>query len=181
MHLKIWSAKWRHFCPREDELKSIKCILYVLCHALSWFGTGQFHLYSFGLLHCHWSNNIIAQTPLKQPKRIWAKWPTFEGDLFKSNFLNENIWISINISLKFVPKGPINNMPALVQIMDWRRPGDKPLSEPMMASLLMHISVTRLQRVFRLHNSSHCKLSATTGKNRIPQGTNTCINISVSA
>ena len=35
-----------------------------------------------------------------------------------------------DISLKFVPKGPINNIPALVQIMAWRRPGDKPLSEP---------------------------------------------------
>ena len=32
--------------------------------------------------------------------------------------------------MKFVPKGPINNIPALVQIMAWRRPGDKPLSEP---------------------------------------------------
>ena len=36
------------------------------------------------------------------------------------------------ISLKFVPKGPINNIPALVQIMAWRQTGDKPLSEPMM-------------------------------------------------
>ena len=47
-------------------------------------------------------------------------------------FLKENVWILIKISLKCVPKGPINNIPALVQIMDWRRPGDKPLSEPMM-------------------------------------------------
>ena len=31
--------------------------------------------------------------------------------------MNENAWILINISLKFVPKGPINNIPALVQIM----------------------------------------------------------------
>ena len=46
--------------------------------------------------------------------------------------MNENIWISIKISLKFVPKGPINNIPALVQIMAWRRTGDKPLSEAMM-------------------------------------------------
>ena len=37
------------------------------------------------------------------------------------------------ISLKFVPKGLINNIPALVQIMAWRRPGANPLSEPMMA------------------------------------------------
>ena len=41
----------------------------------------------------------------------------------------------IKNSLKFVPKGPINNIPALVQIMAWRRPGDKPLSEPMSLSL----------------------------------------------
>ena len=34
----------------------------------------------------------------------------------------------------FVPKGAINNIPAIVQIMSWRRPGDKPLSEPMMVS-----------------------------------------------
>ena len=35
-------------------------------------------------------------------------------DIFKCIFLNENIRISIKISLKFVPKGPINNTPALV-------------------------------------------------------------------
>ena len=51
----------------------------------------------------------------------------------------KNVRISIEISLKFVPKGPINNIPALVQIMAWRRSGDKPLSEPMMVSLLTHI------------------------------------------
>ena len=42
-------------------------------------------------------------------------------NIFKCNFLNENVWIPIEISLKFVPKGPINNIPALVQIMAWRR------------------------------------------------------------
>ena len=59
----------------------------------------------------------------------------------------ENVIIWIKISLKFVPKGPINNIPALVQIRAWRLPGDKPLSEAMMASLLMHICVTRSQWV----------------------------------
>ena len=58
-------------------------------------------------------------------------------------YLNENVWISLNISLKFDPKVRINNIPALVQIMVGRHPGAKPLSEPMMASLLMHICVTR--------------------------------------
>ena len=41
----------------------------------------------------------------------------------------------------------INNIPALVQIMAWRRPGDKPLSEPMMFSLPTHICITRPQWV----------------------------------
>ena len=53
--------------------------------------------------------------------------------------------ILINISLKCVPKGPINNIPALVQIMAWHRPGNKPLSEPMMVGLLMHLYVTQPQ------------------------------------
>ena len=69
----------------------------------------------------------------------------FADDTFKRIFLNENARISIEFSLKFVPKGPINNIPALVQIMAWRRPGDKPLSEPMMVSLQTHICVTRPQ------------------------------------
>ena len=54
----------------------------------------------------------------------------FADDTFKCIFLNENVRISIKISLKFVPKDPINNIPALVQIMAWRRPGDKPWSAP---------------------------------------------------
>ena len=44
-------------------------------------------------------------------------------------------------------QGPIKNISALVQIMAWWRPGDKPLSEPMMVSLLTHTCVTRPQRV----------------------------------
>ena len=48
------------------------------------------------------------------------------------------------VSLTF-PKGPINNIPALVQTMAWRRPDDKPLSEPMMVRLPTHICVTRPQ------------------------------------
>ena len=63
------------------------------------------------------------------------------------NFFYENVSISIKISLKFVPKGPNNKVPALVQIMAWRRPGDKPLSEPMMIRLPTHICVTRPQLV----------------------------------
>ena len=71
----------------------------------------------------------------------------FADDIFKCIFENENELISPRISLKFVPKVRINNIPALVHIMAWRRPGDKPLSEPMMVNLLTHICVTRPQWV----------------------------------
>ena len=45
----------------------------------------------------------------------------FPDDISKYIFLNENVWISNKISLKFVPKGQIHNVPALVQTMAWRR------------------------------------------------------------
>ena len=74
----------------------------------------------------------------------------FPDDILKCIFLNENVWISLTISLKCVGKFRINNIPLLVQIMAWRQPGDKPLSEPMMVSLLTHICVTRPQWVYML-------------------------------
>ena len=82
--------------------------------------------------------------------------------ILQTIYLNENtcIWISIKISLKFVPKCPINNIPALVQVMAWRRPGDKPSSEPMMASLLTHICSSRSQwvnmKMSYHYRKSHC-------------------------
>ena len=50
-------------------------------------------------------------------------------DISKRIFINEKLRILFEISLKFISKGPIENNPALVQIMAWRRIGDKPLSE----------------------------------------------------
>ena len=97
------------------------------------------HLAIFG---SHWGNTL-------RPKQNGRHFP---DDIFKCIFLNKNVWNSIKISLKFVSKGPINNIPALVQIMAWRQPGDKTLSEPMMVSLLTHIYITRSQWV----NSPPC-------------------------
>ena len=89
-------------------------------------------------LWCHWWTTIKLNT--LRPRQNGRR---FAEDNFKRIFLNENVRISITISLKFVPKGRINNSPTLVQIMAWRRSGDKPLSEPMIVSLLTHICVTR--------------------------------------
>ena len=71
----------------------------------------------------------------------------FADDSSKYIFLNENVWIPIKISLKFVPNGLINKIQALVQIVAWYCSGDMLLSEPMMASLLMHICIARPQWV----------------------------------
>ena len=77
----------------------------------------------------------------------------FADDVLKCIFLNENVWISFKIPLKFVPRGPINNISALVQIMAWHRPDDKPLSEPMLVFVPTHICVTRPQWVNTLQPS----------------------------
>ena len=53
-------------------------------------------------------------------------------DIFKCIFLNQNIKILIQISLKFVLKGQIDNKSAMIQVMAWRLAGGKPLPEAMM-------------------------------------------------
>ena len=51
-------------------------------------------------------------------------------DIFKLIFLNENSKILIEISPKFVPRSPIDNKLALVQVMACHQFGTKPLPEP---------------------------------------------------
>ena len=84
--------------------------------------------------------------------RVWETtsfflWDILTDDIFKWIFLNEIIWTAMKIPLKFVARGSNNNIPALVQIMAWRRAGGKPLSEPMVVRLPTHICVTRPQWV----------------------------------
>ena len=81
--------------------------------------------------------NTVSMARVNTLRPIQYGWH-FTNDIFKCIFLNKDIWM-INISLEFVPEDQINNIPALVQIMPWRRPDDKPLSVPMMIILLMHI------------------------------------------
>ena len=111
------------------------------------------------LLHVVWICPGNGLVPIRQqafntlrPRQHGRHFP---DDVFKCIFLNEIVWTSIQISLKFVPKGPIDNIPALFQIMAWRRPGDKPLSEPMLIILLTHICVTRPQWVNRTHDDKN--------------------------
>ena len=98
-----------------------------------------------------WSQSQVSLNTLR-PRQNGRH---FADDIFRCIFLNEDVWIALKISLKFVPRVRINNIPALVQIMAWRRPGDKPLSEPMMVSLSTHICVTRPQWVNLSSSQNH--------------------------
>ena len=104
MHLKMSSAKRRPFCLRAQCVNR----------------TAPSHKQHWG----YWSYNTLRP---RQNGRL------FPDDIFKCIFLNANVWIVLEISLKFVSNVRIDNIPALVQIMAWRRPGDNPLSEPTMA------------------------------------------------
>ena len=125
-------------------------------HTMSFFGfTERFtsqvpHIDRNVIWWVAWKNTelFVVITQLFNTLKPGQNGRHFADDIFKCIFVNENVWIPIKISLKFVPKGPNNNIiPALVQIMAWRRPGDKPLSEPMMVRLPTHTCVTRPQWV----------------------------------
>ena len=103
------------------------------------------HLGVFHAVRC-W----VSSRPLLNTLRPRQNGRHFPDDIFKWIFLNENVWISINISLNFVPRGLINNIPTLVQAMAWRWPGDKPLSEPMIVRFPTYICVTGPQWVKEL-------------------------------
>ena len=66
--------------------------------------------------------------------------------------------------MKLVSKGPTDNIPALVQIMALCWPGDKLLSEPMMAILLMHICITLTQWVEAIFHYTDVIMSTMTSQ-----------------
>ena len=124
------------FCDSYDETKYRD-------HCESYLISGQCCVPASNWKKQQWLHKHLCINSLRpRPNRRH-----FADDIFKCIFENENEWISPRMSLKVVPRVRFNNIPSLVQIMAWRRPGDKPLSEPMMVSLLTHICVTRSQWV----------------------------------
>ena len=89
--------------------------------------------------------NEAVVTPPPPPTGSLTHWGrNNRATIFQKTFWNEFSWMKMcEFRLKFhwslFLGAPINNIPALVQIMAWRREGDKPLSETMMVSLLTHI------------------------------------------
>ena len=105
MCFKMFSAKWRPFCSGGDEWKASVD----LCDSFSIFPQGCFNSSPPGQNGCYFADYI-----------------------FKCIFVNEKFGILIWISLKFVPKGAVDNESALVQLMAWHQAGNKPLPEPML-------------------------------------------------
>ena len=160
---KSFFHRFRHSCCLSHNPYVAPCQSITHC----WY---SYH-WSFSSTVCHDNNYqefLEIASYVKQPLvpcnlitlRPRQNGRHFADEIFKWIFLNENvwIWIPIKITLKFVPQGPINNIPALVQIMVWRRPGDKPLSGPMTLRVPTHTCVTRPQWVihiclntFRIH------------------------------
>ena len=96
-----------------------------------------------GILACFvYDDNRINVLNTFRPRQNGRHLP---DDIFIWNFLNDFVKISIRWSLTFVPRGQNDNIPSLVQIMTWRRPGDKSSSESIMVSLLTRKCVTRPQ------------------------------------
>ena len=109
---------------------------------LAWCRQEQNHLLNpcllssmtqYGVTKLQWVNAIRTYWAIRcwhiEAKKGWL----LTDDTFKYVFLNENVLILIEISLKYFTWGRIDNEAAPAQIMDWPRTGDKPVSEPMMA------------------------------------------------
>ena len=124
LHFRYWQCRWYGFAQ--------SC----------WINLKLFLNHKHLLLNlCYQSHNqnksFLALTHGGQDKM---------AAIFQTTFSNALTWMKM-YEFRFII--PINNIPALVQIMAWCHPGDKPLSEPRMVTLLMHICVTRSQWVDR--------------------------------
>ena len=129
-NLNPWWPRWlTHMCSLPG-LNQLITVSVKQCHV----GCSSQQQYKWQMYHnqqCHVICMLKMTTPLTHlPLDKMAI--IFQDDIFKCIFMNEKFCVLIPISLKFVPKGPIKNIPALVQIMAWRLSGDKPLSEQML-------------------------------------------------
>ena len=130
--------KWKHFPRYWPFVRIIHRLLVTSPHRGQRRGSLMFSLI-YVWINC-WVNNREAGDLRRNRAH-------YDVTVMICTFLNENVWILIKIPLKFVLKGPMNDIPALIYMMAWHRPGDKPLSEPMVVRLPTHICVARPQWV----------------------------------
>ena len=113
-HIKtLEPGKWPPFCKQHIQFNEI-----VVIGPAGWTDNELIHLIVYVIQL--WFNSL-------RPRQNGCHFP---NDILKCTFSNENLWILINFSLKLVPMGQINNIPALVHIMALRWPVDKPWCKP---------------------------------------------------
>ena len=151
LRLSWWIGNWGHFITKMSSQWFKDChykdkMVMRPSHFITGIHIWKKHIFYWKeyLAVVHHQVEVRAPFNTLSPRQNGRHFP---DDIFKCIFLNEIIRISIKISLKFVPKVAINNIPALVQIMAWRRPGNKLLSEAMMVNLLTHKCINRPQWV----------------------------------
>ena len=131
MHLKISSAKWR---PWSDESRNRqRWFPDLACRCLGTLSYCRDHSRQSLLLHLEIESigdiSIAIEIYIScEPMTASPSSPPRQNGCI----MNKKFCISIHFLLKFVPSGPIDIRPALVQVMAWRRTGDMPLSELML-------------------------------------------------
>ena len=123
MHLEMSSAKCCsiHLCL---NVLMAWCLMTAICDTTH--GTTNSQWVKFNDSHWHHIKLSWIWFCFLQHIGAETKWLPFCWQYFETIFLNENVRILIKVSLKFVPKGPFNNIPSSVQIMAWRQPGQIP-------------------------------------------------------
>ena len=122
-----------------------------MCKWIDW--RHVYHSITIGIIYIRYilsfwvHSGIVASNYTLRPRQIAA--------ILQTIFSNAISWMKIyyfrfEMSLKVVPEGPIYNIPALIRKMAWRQSGDRPLSELMMVSLLMHVWITWPQWVNKI-------------------------------
>ena len=138
----------------RKEMEALSALLvtsgFLSQRTCSWFCRGHVYSSSGKCCYCilpevYWIS--CHHAPFNNTLKPSQNYHHFADNILKCILLDESVWIPFRISLKFVPMFGIDNIPALVQKMDCCQPGHKPLSEPMMVSLLTHTCVTQPQCV----------------------------------
>ena len=159
-----WALCWPHEpCYLGRYSEKTQCAMYIWqykrhkCQVSLHFSLHKvYSYYDTSQYSPKYSQYILHISTLKARYAVWSMFYLINSLRLRQNghnftdemhFLEENVWILIEISLKFVGKCQINNISVLVQIMAWHWPGDKPLSEWMKLILLTYICMTRPQWV----------------------------------
>ena len=153
MLILFYATKWHHreFCNHFDD---VHWSAHFRSASMQWYRKNTVLLWVQGQAEWHKSKiwwNLFEQIVCAPCQYMLTHWGRDKMDAISQRTSSSAFsWMKMfefRISMNFVPKGPFNKIPPLVQIMAWRRPGNKPLSEPMMVCLTTHICVTRPQWV----------------------------------